>query len=93
MSPKAVADPYGILSVHKFPFGDVTPISREGEKSMAPVALSGSGTAGSPIPAPRRPFPLSTRFAALPGSFPVQSWGAGDSGSSCPDPEATEKTP
>lgn len=33
---------------------------------------------------PRRPYPLSARFTALPGSFPVQTWGAGYLGAHAP---------
>lgn len=50
-----------------------------------------SGTADSPGPAPRRPYPLSTRFALLPGALPVRAWGAGDFGNSCPDTVGAEK--
>ena len=47
-------------------------------KGMRPLPYSGAGTAGRPGATPRRHYSLSTRFSDLPGSFPVQAWGAGE---------------
>jgi hypothetical protein len=59
------------------------------------VGEGGRGVASLPMPDRALPDVLIPRRGSptrsLPGSFPVQTWGAGDPGVSCPDSAGTEK--